>query len=112
MTGVQTCALPIYSVFNGIFVITPYMHGPTIRATHVSAAFDASSSAFFSTNIFIFLSSFLFLWSNAALFFLSSWLTTATWIGAVVGLGLAWWLIECGGVVVDWCRLVGLVVVC
>ena len=29
----------------------------------------------------------------------------------VVGLGLVWWLIECGGgVVVDWCRLVGLVV--
>ena len=51
----------------------------------------------------------------------------ATWIGAVVGLGSAWWLIECGGgvvvdqcglidwcgggVVVDRCRLVGLVVV-
>ena len=45
-------------VFNGIFVITPYMHGPTVRATHVSAAFDASSTALFSTNIFIFLSSF------------------------------------------------------
>ena len=36
----------------------------------------------------------------------------ATWISAVVGLGSVWWLIECGGgVVVDRCGLVGLVVV-
>ena len=57
-------------VFNGIFVITPYMHGPTVRATHVSAAFDASSTALFSTNIFIFLSSFSGLRCTVLSFFL------------------------------------------
>ena len=35
-----------------------HMHGPTVSATHVSDAFDASSTALFSTNIFIFLSAF------------------------------------------------------
>ena len=35
-----------------------HMHGPTVSATHVSAAFDASSTALFSTNIFIFLFAF------------------------------------------------------
>ena len=35
-----------------------HMHGPTVSATHVSAAFDASSTALFSTNIFIFLYAF------------------------------------------------------
>ena len=35
-----------------------HMHGPTVSATHVSVAFDASSTALFSTNIFIFLFAF------------------------------------------------------
>ena len=46
-----------------------HMHGPTVSATHVSAAFDASSTAFFSTNIFIFLSAFFGLCCTALSFF-------------------------------------------
>ena len=34
--------------------------------------------------------------------FLSLWLIAATWIGAIVGLGLAWWLIKWVKVVELW----------